>query len=239
MVPLPGQINPEISIKSGLHRFLLWRDNNKNTFNFIAILFFLILLPPFEDNLVAREFIDILFLAVLFFAVQAISDNLIPMITGFGLGILGAVSIALYYFAGDISFHNASIIIGVIFFGFVAVVIFVGVIREKNIDRDAIFGAISVYLLIGITWAMGIMGMETLCPGSFSIGSHGPAQLIFFSDFIGYSFSILTTTGNYAVSPLTATARMVVMFEMMIGTLYIAVLISWLVGKFLGSRQAG
>ena len=29
------------------------------------------------------------------------------------------------------------------------------------------------------------------------------------------------------------------MFEMIIGTLYIAVLVSWLVGKFLSNRQAG
>ena len=77
------------------------------------------------------------------------------------------------------------------------------------------------------------MALETASPGSFNTGVIGGNTLNHLSDYIGYSFSVLTTTGNYSVSALTSTARMVMMFEMIIGTLYIAVLISWLVGRFI------
>jgi hypothetical protein len=75
------------------------------------------------------------------------------------------------------------------------------------------------------------MVMELLVPNSFTIGGIEPNQLRYLPDFISYSFSFLTTTGNYDVAAATSFARMIMMFEMITGTLYIAILISWLVGK--------
>ncbi len=233
MIPGPSTINPEKPIKAWLMHFLSWRYQHKYTFNFIAIIAFLILLPLLADNSVAQVFIDILIIVVLIFAVHAISDHRTTLAVGFIMAATAVVLDVLYYLSGLMKYYHSSVIVALVFFAFVAIVIFFGVIRERDITLDTIAGALSVYFLIGISWAFGIMALETASPGSFNTGVIGGNTLNHLSDYIGYSFSVLTTTGNYSVSALTSTARMVMMFEMIIGTLYIAVLISWLVGRFI------
>jgi hypothetical protein len=223
----------EKTVKTGLDWFLSWRFHHKYTFNFIAIISFLVLLPLFADNSVAQIFIDILIIIVLIFAIHAISDHISTMVIGLILAGITVILDVMYYFSGLMKYFYYSVIVALVFFGFISVVIFLGVIRERDITLDTIAGALSVYFLVGITWAFGIMTMETVSPGSFNTGLLGGNSLNHLSDYVGYSFSILTTTGNYNVSALTSTARMIMMFEMIVGTLYIAVLISWLVGRFI------
>jgi hypothetical protein len=141
------------------------------------------------------------------------------------------------YLTGEAPFYQASVIIPLFFFGFVTIILFSGIIREWEISFDIIAGAISVYFLIGITWAYGIMVMELLVPYSFTIAVIAPNELRYLPDVISYSFSFLTTTGNFDVAAATPFARMIMMFEMITGTLYIAILISWLVGKFISREK--
>ncbi len=237
MSSLPGEANLEGSFKNKTVSFLRWRKNNKCTFHFIALLVFLSVLPLLEDSEAARIFTDVMLVILLFFAVQAISHEIYLMI--FGLFLVGTTIVlyTLFYMTNVVHYFNGAIVITLVFFIMVSIAIFISVIREGEIRRDTIFGAISVYFLLGLTWAMAIMAMGIFSPGSFNISSQKPDQLVYISDYIGYSFSILTTTGNYDVAALTSTSRTVMMFEMIIGTLYIAVLVSWLVGKFLNNRQ--
>ncbi len=239
MPSLPGQTNLEGSLKNRTAAFLQWRENNKCTFHFIALIVFLSILPLLEDSEVARIFTDILLVILLFFAVQAISHKVYQMIIGIVLVLITIILYALFYLTSHVHFFNAAIVVTLVFFIMVSVAIFSTVIREREIRRDTIIGGISVYFLLGLTWALGIMVLEIFSPASFNIATRSPNQLIYISDYIGYSFSILTTTGNYNVTALTSTARTVTMFEMISGTLYIAVLVSWLVGKFLKERQVG
>lgn len=238
MLSLPGESNLMGSFKIKMTSFLKWRENNKCTFHFIALIVFLCVLPLLEDSETARIFTDILLVILLFFAVQAISRKVYLM--AFGIVLVGITIIfyALFYRTGAVHYFNAAILVTLVFFIIVSVVIFSTVINEREIRRDTIIGAISVYFLLGLTWAIGIMGMVIFLPGSFDLTTNKPDQLVYLSDYIGYSFSILTTTGNYNVMALTSTSRTVMMFEMISGTLYIAVLVSWMVGKFLKERQA-
>jgi hypothetical protein len=233
MIQGPIAINPQKPIKTWLARFLSWRFHHKYTFNFIALIAFLVLLPLMADNSVAQVFIDVLIILVLIFAVHAISDHLTTLAIGVILSLMAVLLDVLYYLTGSMKFYHYSVIVALIFFGFAAIVIFLGVIRERDITLDTIAGALSVYFLMGITWAFGIIAMETASPGSFNTKLIGDNTINHLSDYIGYSFSVLTTTGNYSVSAMSSSSRMVMMFEMIAGTLYIAVLISWLVGRFI------
>lgn len=239
MPSLPGENKAKVSFKTKAAAFLQWRDNNKCTFHFIALIVFLAVLPLLEDSEAARIFTDILLVILLFFAVQAISHKVYQMVIGIVLVIITIIFYAFFYLTGVVRYFNAAIVVTLVFFILVSIAIFLAVIREREITRDTIFGAISVYFLLGLTWAMGIMVIEIFSPASFNVVTKRTGQLWYISDYIGYSFSILTTTGNYNVAAITSTARTVTMFEMIIGTLYIAVLVSWMVGKFLIKRQAG
>ena len=230
------QINPEKSIKTNISRVLEWRDHNKYTFNLIAIVVFLILLPLFSGYTASQYLVYVLIILVLMSAIFTISGNRLYLIIGSSFAVLSILLNVLFYLTGEAPFYQASVIIPLFFFGFVTIILFSGIIREREISFDIIAGAISVYFLIGITWAYGIMVMELLVPNSFTIAVITPNELRYLPDVISYSFSFLTTTGNFDVAAATPFARMIMMFEMITGTLYIAILISWLVGKFI-SRE--
>ena len=230
------QISPEKSIKTNISRVLEWRDHNKYTFNLIAIVVFLILLPLFSGYTASQYLVYVLIILVLMSAIFTISGNRLYLIIGSSFAVLSIILNLVFYLTGEAPFYQASVIIPLFFFGFVTIILFSGIIRERKISFDIIAGAISVYFLIGITWAYGIMVTELLVPNSFTIAGVEPNQLRYLPDFISYSFSFLTTTGNFDVAAATPFARMIMMFEMITGTLYIAILISWLVGKFI-SRE--
>jgi hypothetical protein len=58
---------------------------------------------------------------------------------------------------------------------------------------------------------------------------------------MAYSFSCLTTLGSNDVLPVSAFAKTLVSFEAICGSLYLAVLIAWLMGIFIlhGQMKAG
>jgi hypothetical protein len=231
MTSLPEKITHDKSQKSGFSAFLDWRDHNKYTFNLIAIILFLVLLPLFSGHPASQYLVYVLIILVLMSAIFTISGNRSYLIIGSFFAALSIILNVLFYLTGEPPYYQASVIIPLFFFGFVTIIIFSSIIRERKADFDTVAGAISVYFLIGITWAYGIMVMELLVPSSFTLAGIEANQLRYLPDFISYSFSFLTTTGNYDVAAATSFARMTMMFEMITGTLYIAILISWLVGK--------
>jgi hypothetical protein len=232
------QIAQEKSMKTNISRVLEWRNHNKYTFNLIALILFLILLPLFSENTASQYLVYVLIILVLISAIFTISGNRLYLIIGIFFALLSIILNILYYLTGEAPFYESSIIIPLFFFGFVTIILFSAIIREQKITFDIICGAISVYFLIGITWAYGIMVLELLAPGSFDIAGVVPTELRYLPDFISFSFSVLTTTGNFNVTALTPFSRMIMMFEMITGTLFIAILISWLVGKVLTRERA-
>jgi hypothetical protein len=231
MTENPERINPEKSQKKRFSGFLVWRDRNKYTFNLIAIILFLILLPFFSNHPASQYIVYVLIIFVLMSAIFTISGNRLYLIIGSILAALSMILNVLFFLTGEPPFYQISIILPLLFFGFVTVIIFSSIIQKHKINFDIVAGAISVYFLIGIVWAFAIMVIEFVDPLSFTLPGVRANELRFLPDFISYSFSFLTTTGNYDVAAATSFARMIMMFEMIIGTLYIAILISWLVGK--------
>ena len=232
------QIAPEKSIQTNISRVLEWRNRNKYTFNLIALILFLILLPLFSENTASQYLVYILIILVLISAIFTISGN--RSIPDYREFFCWTEHNSEYFVLSDrrTPFYESSIIIPLFFFGFVTIILFSAIIREQKTTFDIICGAISVYFLIGITWAYGIMVLELLAPGSFDIAGVVPTELRYLPDFISFSFSVLTTTGNFNVTALTPFSRMIMMFEMITGTLFIAILISWLVGKVLTRERA-
>ena len=59
MPSLPGENKIKGSFKNKTAAFLQWRDDNKCTFHFIALIVFLSVLPLLEDSEAARIFTDV------------------------------------------------------------------------------------------------------------------------------------------------------------------------------------
>jgi voltage-gated potassium channel Kch len=122
------------------------------------------------------------------------------------------------------------------FYLFTAASILVFVLKQHEITADTVYGALSVYLLIGITWSFAYTMIEHLAPGSFYIDpSLDTDGILERADFYYYSFVTLTTLGYGDILPITAQSRSLAALEAVCGVLYTATLVASLVGR-LSSR---
>ncbi len=117
-------------------------------------------------------------------------------------------------------------VLTVLFLLLIAMLILSHVLRAERVSKEKIFGALSVYLLLGVIWALLFIIVEFLMPGSFRYGQGALTG----AEMLYYSFVTLTTLGYGDITPLTPPARSLAMIEAVIGQLYIAVLVARLVG---------
>jgi CDP-diglyceride synthetase len=102
----------------------------------------------------------------------------------------------------------------------------INVFGSGNSLRDRIFGAIVLYLLIGLVWAFVYAVVDLFSPRSFagrSDTSPDPA------DWVYFSFVTLTTVGYGDITPVSRVVRALSILEALVGQLYPAVIIARLV----------
>jgi hypothetical protein len=92
--------------------------------------------------------------------------------------------------------------------------------------RTRIIGAIVLYLLVGVTFAVVYAFLDTVGAGSFAgrTGVRGDM-----SDWVYFSFVTLTTVGFGDIAPVSQSARAVTILEALMGQLYPAVIIARLI----------
>ena len=97
------------------------------------------------------------------------------------------------------------------------------------VDVNKIVGAICIYLLMGLTWAMMYLFIAQAVPGAFN----GLEQLLWYDNFADaayYSYVTLTTLGYGDISPVAPIARFLVYMEAVVGVFYMAILVASLIG---------
>ena len=89
---------------------------------------------------------------------------------------------------------------------------------------EVLCDSISVYLLIGVTWALIYVVMDTIDPGSFE--SLSPSIEKGWTGFIYFSFVTLTTVGYGDIAPGNAVSRLFATAEAITGQLYLTIMIA-------------
>jgi len=111
------------------------------------------------------------------------------------------------------------------------------VLFTGNIDGNKILGAICLYLLMGLIWAVFYTLVQLNFPGSFTnISDHDPWYTLF-PDFIYFSFVTITTLGFGDISPLLPISRFLVYLEAIVGQFYLAILVASLVGSHMANPK--
>ena len=104
------------------------------------------------------------------------------------------------------------------------------VFGPEVMDGDRLWGAASAYLMIGILWCFVYALIELEKGQTFYVrGNATNLQLI---DLLYFSFSTLTTIGFGDIVPATRGAQLAAIFEGIVGTLFLAILIAKLVGVY-------
>ncbi|MBN8713530.1 MAG: two pore domain potassium channel family protein [Xanthomonadales bacterium] len=104
------------------------------------------------------------------------------------------------------------------------------VFQRQVMTADKLFGAASMYLLLGVFWAFLYALVENYHPGSFTLAGQ-PTNPGFF-DFVYFSFTVLTSTGFGDLAPLGRQARGLCTVEQIVGSLFVAILIARLAGVY-------
>ena len=110
------------------------------------------------------------------------------------------------------------------------------VLLSGAIDANKIVGAICIYLLMGLIWALMYLFLAQAIPGAFN----GLDQLVWYDNFANvayYSFVTLTTLGYGDISPVASVARFLVYMEAVVGVFYMAILVASLIGIGISDSQ--
>jgi len=129
-----------------------------------------------------------------------------------------------------------------LFLAFVIFMLLKAIARATSISGDTVAGAICVYLLVGLFWAMLYGMIETTEPGSF----RGPTDLtnaegvlIAEFSFAYYSYVTLTTLGYGDITPVTYRAQTLSWMEAVVGVTFMATAIALLVSQMVVGRPSG
>ncbi|MEM9399317.1 MAG: ion channel [Verrucomicrobiota bacterium] len=180
--------------------------------------------------------LNIFILSSLVFAVGAIAKTRKRLLLGMALGVPSfAVSIVAINLGHKflLSLHYS---LSTVFFGFVIIILLYDIFIHKRVDTNQLLAAISIYLCIGVVWAM-LFGLVNLYePNSYSMAGSASAD-IDTSSLLYFSIVTLTTLGYGDITPLSAPARSLAAMEALVGQIYLTVLVARLVGLHIAGES--
>jgi ion channel len=199
----------------------------------LASLMLLVVLSPFlTGGLLARTVFLVIATSILLSGAYASSSDPRSVAIALLLAMPTAVTNCADLFAPTPMTHLASRIALLAFDSYVLLLVLRLVLRTSAITTDEIYGALSVYVLIGVVWGIAYQLLELAEPASFH-RSLEAAEI----DLIYYSFVTLTTVGYGDITPVSPMARSLTVLEALVGVVYMAVFISRLVGMHAQSRS--
>lgn len=211
----------------------------------LAALALMILLMPFAAHERGQAaMLRGLLTLVLLTGVFASSRNRVVL----GVSILLAASASATGWVAD--FGNvqevaiASWFLALVNIAFVGAVVASTVLTRERVTADAIFGGLSVFLMIGVAFMIIYGLVEYFQPGSFLLqgepirgGQSLTRSADSFSVFMYLSFITLATVGYGDIYPVLPLAQVLCATEGILGQLFLAVVVARLIGMSLASRQ--
>jgi voltage-gated potassium channel len=111
------------------------------------------------------------------------------------------------------------------------------VLLVGDIDGNKIIGSLSLYILLGLIWAVIYLLLLVMDPTAFS-GIETANWQQSFSRVAYYSFVTLTTLGYGDILPTNHVAEFFVYLEAIIGVFYMAIIVSSLISLHLSALEA-
>jgi hypothetical protein len=195
----------------------------------------------FAEHSYVAKVIDVTFILVFVTTLFAVWRNawMIMIAIALGLPMFGLrILITLYDF--DI-LTAVSYVFGALFFIFMFGSILYHIVNTSRVTMNTIYGAVSAYLLIGLSWAFLFGFIEYLYPGALVFPdtlAHQPLSIQQYFNLMAYfSFTNLTTLGFGDINPVLPIARTLSYLEAVIGQLYLTILVARLVSLHIAHQK--
>jgi len=125
-----------------------------------------------------------------------------------------------------------------LFNGIVTIALLRYVLDRHVINTDKVFGAVSAYVLIAITFACIFCMLQYIEVHAFHIAQvNDPDGKLTWSDLMYFSFTVLTSTGFGEITPVTPIARSLIVIEQVLGVMYVAFLVARLANLYGGVHR--
>jgi hypothetical protein len=212
-----------------------------STVEFLISLLLLVIVTPFVEDLEHGPLIEGLLLTfMLVSAVLAVSNRWSTLLSSLALAVMAIVARWLHHLYADQLSPIIYLVPVLALLGFVLVIYLTYVLRAPIVTFGVLCAAVSMYLMLGLGWAMAYVLIANLNPTAFASSDHstGPNTMNGFNAFY-FSFVTLSTVGYGDIVPVSRTARLLAVLEATTGTLFVAMLIARLVSMHAASRSEG
>ena len=204
----------------------------------LVLLFALLVATPFIEMVRAGEVLEsVLGAAIFLMGVVALGAR-----KG-SLGLAIALVIPTIATRAASHLHPSPILKGayaVLAFAFLALIaghLLLAALRAHKVTRETVCAALASYLMIGTAWSLLYRLVALVDPHAFTLPA--PEQTLGEFESVYYSFVTLVGLGYGDITPVAPVARMLAVVEALVGLLFVATLISRLVGAFTSEKDKG
>jgi len=189
-----------------------------------------------ENAFLMRITLQVGFCALMLLGVWGLPRNNYLFRFGLTLALLSVAFTAINIFFVGIAIELGLNMVVLLFSVSSAIIATKHVFGGTQVDRNLLFGAMCVYLLMGLIWAILYGLIYQFWPGSFNgiEGIEGKAPM---DTLLYFSFITLASLGYGDITPVAPLARTLAYLEVISGQLYIAIMLAGLVGLFLKDRR--
>lgn len=194
-----------------------------------------IALSPWMDQFPLMD--ALLNLGLILAAIYTVADQSRHLKWGLALGVPAVVLLLLGRILEMPSLQWAGYLFALMLYLMVIRLFLFQIFRAPEVTLDTIGMALCTYVLLGALWMLFYTPILTLDPEAFAFntavvpGAEGKTLTYF-------SYVTLTTLGYGDIVPVSDLARSLAILEALTGTLFLAVLISRLVGKYRSSTKS-
>ena len=190
-----------------------------------------VLLYPFMDaSPVGRAALSLFSLVVLVLAVRTVRAT--PALSWVSLLLGGPVVVltileAIYPSNGAVVFWSSAL--HAAFYAYTSFALIRYMFVDRFITLDELWATGATFTVVAWAFAYAFMAVQIVWPGSFTAAVAPEAQRTWF-ELLFLSFTNLTSVGLSDIAPIQPQARAIVMIEQVAGLLYVALVISRIVG---------
>jgi Ion channel len=201
-------------------------------------LFGVLLYPFMDDSPVGRAALSTFALVVLFLAVRAVRAT--PALTW--IAVLLGLPIILLTILEVADPLNAQVILWssvlhAVFYFYTTVALLRYLFVDRFVTTDELWATGATFTVVAWAFAYTFMAVQVIWPGSFSAAIAPDAPRTWF-EMLFLSFTNLTSVGLSDITPVLAHARSWVMIEQVAGLMYVALVISRIVGLTITRQRA-
>lgn len=220
-----------------LHR-LAWLRRNRCSLLLGWLCLLILANPLFGDNVRGHKLLGLSLLMILLLATWALRVGRPAMV---GVVVLAIATAAMLLGVSEEEhwLRPTANIAMAVFNALVLIALLHYVLDHHVISTDKVFGAVSAYVLIAITFACIFGLLQYVETNAFYIAQvNNPDGRLTWSDLMYFSFTVLTSTGFGEITPVTPMARSLIVIEQVLGVMYVAFLVARLANLYgRGSRS--